>query len=52
MLTWLLERYPGHVAVTTALVLLAVLWILLGLIGYGLWMLVMAVLDALIGVLS
>lgn len=52
MLAWVLERYRPQAAITAGLLVLAVLWTLVGLIGYGLWLLVLAVLDALAGWLA
>ncbi|MFG1872204.1 hypothetical protein [Micromonospora arborensis] len=52
MLAWVWERYRPQVAIAAAVLVLAALWTLVGLIGYGLWLLVLALLNALAGWLA
>ncbi|WP_161801606.1 hypothetical protein [Micromonospora sp. RV43] len=52
MLARLVRRYQAHLAIIATLVLLVAAWTLIGLIGYGIWTLVMAGLNALAGALA
>lgn len=52
MLARLVRRYYPHLGITAAPLVLVVGWTLVGLIGYGIWTLVMAGLNALAGVVA
>lgn len=51
-LAWLAWRFRPQLVIVVVLVISAGLWAVVGGIGYGLWLLAMALLDWLVGVLG